>query len=160
MKTVFFNILLLFVLNSFSIATYNDTIATKLHGQGCGIIPNSEEVDYNITLLEKLQKTDSNNVLIYKHLAMQYYILWSREKDNILKEKNRQTSIRNNIKVLDFHLFGKTFKTGTINNLLILYSSATDCQNVKKYYSLLKKKDLKSIDKGTIDYVKKSCDIE
>lgn len=160
MKTVFLNILLLFFLNSFSKATYNDTIATKLYGQGCGIIPNSEEVDYNIILLEKLQKTDSNNVLIYRHLAKQYYILWTREKDYILKEKNRQNSIRNNIKVLGFRQFGKDFKTGTINNLLLLYSDANDCLNAKKYYSLLKKKEHKSIDIGIMQYFKKNCNIK
>ena len=157
MKTVFLNILLLFFLNSFSKATYNDTIATKLYGQGCGIIPNSEEVDYNIILLEKLQKTDSKNVLIYRHLAMQYYILWTREKDNILKEKNRQNSIRNNIKVLGFHQYKKASKVGTIGNLLILYCTVNDCQNTKKYYSLLKKKEVKNLGTGIPELLKKNC---
>jgi hypothetical protein len=163
MKTVFFNILLLFVLNSFSKATYNDTIATKLHGQGCGIIPNSEEVDYNITLLEKLQKTDSNNVLIYKHLAMQYYILWSREKNELLKEDYRQKSIRNNLKVIEFIKLNnseKYLKSSIINNLLVLFCFGKDCQNTKKYFALLKKREIKSMDNTTITFVKKYCNIE
>ena len=72
MKTVFLNILLLFFLNSFSKATYNDTIATKLYGQGCGIIPNSEEVDYNIILLEKLQKTELGSYVICENKDLLY----------------------------------------------------------------------------------------
>ena len=156
MKTVFFNILLLFVLNSFSKATYNDTIATKLHGQGCGIIPNSEEVDYNITLLEKLQKTDSNNVLIYN-------VLWSRDKNELLKEDYRQKSIRNNLKVIEFIKLNnseKYLKSSIINNLLVLFCFGKDCQNTKKYFALLKKREIKSMDNTTITFVKKYCNIE
>ena len=160
MKIVFLNIIFLLFLNSFSKTTHFDTIATLLKGQGCGITPNTDEVVYNINLLENIQKTDSNNVLIYKHLAMQYYYSWSREKDELLREKYRQKSINNNIKVLDLHQFKKVSKSGTIINLMILYSRANDCLNTKKYYALLKKKEIKSIDNGTIEYIKLSCNIE
>ena len=151
---------LFFVLNAFSKTKYNDTILTKLHGQGCGIIPNEQEVNYNINLLKNLQKSDSNNALIYRHLAMQYYFSWAREKDPVLKETLRQKSIENNVKVLDLHQFKKVSKVGTIDNLLILYSYVNDCQNTEKYYGLLKKKEKKSLGTGIPELLKKNCNIE
>ncbi len=159
MKIFLSIVFLFFVLNSFSKTKYNDTILTKLHGQGCGIIPNAQEVNYNINLLENLQKTDSNNTLIYRHLAMQYYFFWAREKDPVLKEIFRQKSIANNTKVLDLRQLKKFLIPISINNLLILYSYVNDCQNTKKYYALLKKRDQKFIDIGTLELLKKNCNL-
>lgn len=158
---LFISIILLFlVLNSFSKTKINDTILNKLHGQGCGIIPNEQEVYYNIQLLENLQKTDSNNIFIYKHLAMQYYFSWTREKDSLTKESLRQKSIFSNIKALELHQLKKTDWVGTINNLLILYCFASDCENTKRYFSLLKRNDHKKLNTGVLVLLKKNCNLE
>lgn len=160
MKSLFSIILLLFSLSMFSKTNFNDTIITKLHGQGCGIIPSVQENNYNITLLENLQKTDSNNILLYRHLAMQYYFSWAREKNLILKDAWRQKSINANLKVLKLHQYKKLFKNYTINNLLILYCLAGDCKNTKLYFSLLNKKSKKNTDIGTLALLKKNCNIK
>jgi hypothetical protein len=153
--------MLFFVLNIFSKEKYNDTILPMLHGQGCGITPNNNDIDYNIKLLGRLQIADSNNMFVYKHIAMQYWYLMAREKDTILKEEYRQKCIVNNIKVLNLHQFKKHTNSSSINNIVLCYAIKNDCENAKYYINQLSKKDKKSLfDSGTLYFMKEKCNFK
>lgn len=154
----FFTILFILSLNSYSKEKKNnDKLLINLRGMGCQINPSIEDINYNIKYLESIQSTDSNNIFAYRHCATQYYYLFAIEEDSIIKENFRQKALKNNIRVLDLFDRNKALKNATLYNIVLLYALGNECQNVKLYYSFIKKRDFKFFDKGTFDYIVKLC---
>lgn len=158
MKHFFTFLLVLFIANVFSKEKYNDTIQSQLHGHGCGIFPTDKEIDYNIQLLNKYKALDTNNVYVYKHLASEYFILFSREKDSVRKIEYQQLAIVNNLKVIELKQFKRYILVNHISNIILLYGIIGDCNRAKYYYSTLSKKEKKSISDTGVDLMfKKKC---
>jgi hypothetical protein len=138
---------------------FNDTLVAKLQGQGCGVRPTDQEISYNIAFLQKQLKEDSANVYAYKHLAMQYYILYARSTDNNIKEHYLKLAIENNLSILNRNTFGALIRRQAISNIVLLYALNNECIEAKKYYGLLGKKDIKALrNTGIEDAIRQACD--
>lgn len=154
---------LIFILICVSNAIYGeskpqDTIINILRGNGCGINPTKDDIEYNIQLLTDLKQKDSTNLFIVKHLARQYYYLFAIEQDTVLKNKNKLHAIHNNKMLLASKPDSKT-KVWALNNLVLIYILDKNCTDAMHYYHRMNKKEKKFINKntGAEYYLKNNC---